>query len=109
QPYAEAARRLPAVISSAPELVAEERLRLARLEDALAAGFARDLGEPADGMRPRALAAIALAGLTDAWSAWLETHAGDAELQLAEALEAKAEHVVRVLECGREYVDRLPS
>jgi len=44
QPYADAIRRLRTITESTPELRAEERLRLARLEDVLAAGFARDLG-----------------------------------------------------------------
>src|SRR5689334_18586317 len=48
QLYAEAIRRMPAIVGSAPELRSEERLRLARLEDVLAAGFARDLREPSD-------------------------------------------------------------
>ena len=60
QPYAETLRRFPTIVESAPELVGEERLRLAQLEDVLAAGFARDLGESPDGMRARVLAAIAL-------------------------------------------------
>jgi AcrR family transcriptional regulator len=109
QPYAGAIRRLPAIVESAPELRAEERLRLALLEDVLADGFARDLGETADALRPRVLAAMGLRGMLEAWSAWLEKHATDADFQLSEALEAKAEHVVRVLEVGLAYIDLLPG
>jgi len=109
QPYADAIRRLATIAESAPELRAEERLRLARLEDVLAAGFARDLGEPADGVRPRVLAAIALRGMLEAWRAWFEKHATDADFQLSEALEAKAEHVVRLLESGLRLIDMLPA
>jgi AcrR family transcriptional regulator len=109
QPYAEAARRIPTIIASAPELVAEERLRLARLEDVLAVGFARDLGESADGMRPRVLAAIALRGMLEAWHVWFEKHASDADFQLSSALEAKAVHVVRLLERGVAFIDLLPG
>jgi AcrR family transcriptional regulator len=108
QPYAEAIRRLPAIIGSSPELQVEERLRYALLEDVLAAGFARDLGESPDGMRARVLAAMALHGMLEAWGAWYEKHATDADFQLEEMLAAKAEYVLRVLECGLEYVDRLP-
>ena len=109
QPYADAIRRMPTIVESASELRAEERLRLARLEDVLAAGFARDLGESADGLRSRVLAAMALRGMVEAWSAWFEKHATDADFQLSEALEAKAEHVVRLLERGLELVDLLPA
>jgi AcrR family transcriptional regulator len=109
QPYAEAIRRFPAIIGSSPELVAEERLRRALLEDVLAAGFARDLGESPDGMRARVLAALALHGMLEAWTAWYEKHAGDADFHLEELLAAKAEHVMRVLEGGLAMVDTLPG
>jgi AcrR family transcriptional regulator len=109
QPYAGAIRRFPAIISSAPELLAEERLRQARLEDVLAAGFARDLGESPEGVRARVLAAIALRGMLEAWAAWFEKHATDADLHLSEALEAKAEYVIAALERGLEMVQALPG
>ena len=104
QPFAEAIRRMPAIVGSAPELGAEERLRLALLEDVLAAGFARDLGESEAGVRSRVLAAMAFRGMMEAWNAWFEKHATDADFHLAEALEAKAEHVVRLLEGGLAFV-----
>ena len=107
QPYADSMRRFPTIIASAPELVAEERLRMARLEDVLAAAFARDLGESADGMRARVLAAMALRGMLEAWSAWFEKHATDADFQLTEALEVKAEYVSRILERGLVFIESL--
>jgi AcrR family transcriptional regulator len=107
QPYADALRRFPTIISSAPELVAEERLRMARLEDVLAAAFGRDLGESADGMRARVLSAMALRGMLEAWNAWYEKHATDADFQLSEALEAKAEYVSRVLDHGLAFIESL--
>jgi Transcriptional regulator len=109
QPYAETLRRFPAIVESAPELVGEERLRLAQLEDVLAAGFARDLGESPNGMRARVLAAIALRGMLEAWAAWFEKHATDADFQLSEALEAKAVYVLGALEHGLTIVDSLPD
>jgi AcrR family transcriptional regulator len=109
QPYEGAIRRFPAIISSAPELLAEERLRQAQLEDVLAAGFARDLGESPDGVRARVLAAIALRAMLEAWAAWFEKHATDADFHLSEALEAKAEYVMAALERGLEIVDSLPG
>lgn len=107
QPYENAIRRFPSIVASAPELVAEERLRMALLEDLLAAAFARDLGESADGMRSRVLAAMALRGMLEAWSAWLEKHATDADVQLSAALEAKAAYVSRILERGLEFIESL--
>ena len=109
EPYAEAIRAFRQVVDSAPELVGEERLRLALLEDVLAAGFARDLDESPDGMRSRVLAAIALRGMGEAWDAWLEKHATDSDFQLSGALEAKAEYVERVLERGLAFIDLLPG
>jgi AcrR family transcriptional regulator len=109
QPYAGAIRRMPAIVGSAPELLAEERLRLARLEDVLAEGFARDLDESSEGVRSRVLAAMALRGMLEAWNAWFEKHATEADFQLSEALEAKAEHVVRLLESGLAFIDLLPA
>ena len=109
QPYVDAIRRFPAIISSDPELVAEERLRMALLEDVLAAGFGRDLGESPDGMRSRVLAAMALRGMLEAWNAWYEKHATDADFQLSEALDAKAEYVSRVLDRGLLFIESLEA
>jgi len=109
QPYAEAIRRFPKIVASAPELRSEERLRLALLEDVLAEGFARDLDESADGLRARVLAAMAMCAILEAWRAWFEKHATDADFQLADALEAKARHVARVLARGLEFIELLPG
>jgi hypothetical protein len=82
---------------------------MALLEDVLAAAFARDLGESADGMRSRVLAAMALRGMLEAWSAWWEKHATDADVQLTEALAAKAEYVARILERGLVFIESLEA
>jgi hypothetical protein len=60
-------------------------------------------------MRPRVLAAIALRGMLEAWHVWFEKHASDADFQLSSALEAKAVHVVRLLERGVAFIDLLPG
>jgi AcrR family transcriptional regulator len=109
QPYADSILRFPMIVAAAPELVAEERLRMALLEDVLAAAFARDLGESADGMRSRVLAAMALRGMLEAWTAWWDKHAGDADVSLTEALEAKAEYVARILERGLVFIESLEA
>jgi AcrR family transcriptional regulator len=109
QPYADTIRRLPKIVASSPELQTEERLRYALLEDVLAAGFARDLGDSPNGMRPRILAVLAWHGMVEAWEAWYEKHATDPELDLEDALRVKADYVQRVLANGLEWVGSLPD
>ena len=58
-------------------------------------------------MRARVLAAIALRGMLEAWAAWFEKHATDADFQLSEALEAKAVYVLAALEHGLRSSARL--
>jgi len=107
-PYTQSIRRLPEIVSSHPDLRAAERLRYALLEDALADGFARDLGEPSDAMRPRVMAAIALGGMMDVWSDWYRAHASDAEFDLSGIFEIKAEHLRVSLVAGLEAIEMLP-
>lgn len=108
-PYENAIRRMPEIVAATPELGAEERLRYAHLEDALAEGFARDLGESADSMHARVLAAMALHGMDEVWRAWLETHVNDAELDFDGAMKAKADYVIDLLHTGVELVRSLPA
>jgi AcrR family transcriptional regulator len=108
-PYAEAARRIPRIVAATPELHAEERLRLALLEDVLADGFARDLDGPGSGIRARLLGVIAVRGMVEAWNAWYEQHATEPEFELTHALAAKAAYVERMLEAGYRFVDMLPD
>lgn len=108
RPYSEILRRVPAIIQSVPELVAEERLRFALLEDVFAQAFATDLGEPPAGMRPRVMSAIALRAMLDVWSAWYEHHAGDAELDLTELCAIKADYLETVLASGLVAIESLP-
>ena len=107
-PYTQAIRRMPQIMVSTPELRGEERLRCALLEDALAEGFARDLCEPAAGMRARVMAAIAVGGMIDVWNDWYALHATDAEFDLTELLGLKAAHVAEALAAGLEAIERLP-
>jgi AcrR family transcriptional regulator len=108
RPYTETIRRLSAIVPSNPELIAEERLRHALLEDAVATGFARDLGETPDGMRPRVLAAIAIGGMVDVWNEWYALHAGDADFDLVEVFELKADYIRRALEAGLAAIETFP-
>jgi len=84
RPYNEAIRRSEEIIKSERDLVEAERLRRALLEDELALGFARDLGEDPPGVRSRMMAAIALCGMVDVWNDWIAMHRGDAELDFVE-------------------------
>jgi AcrR family transcriptional regulator len=109
RPYNEAIRLGAEVIQSDPDLVAAERLRNALLEDELALGFARDLGEDPPGVRSRMMAAIALGGMVDVWNNWIAMHAGDAELDFVELNELKAEYLEKALKAGLKAVEMLPD
>ena len=106
--YVELIHESDRLIASHPELQAQYRLRSARFEDVLAAAFARDLDEPADGVRARVLAAIAWRGMHDVWVAWHQTHASDEAEDLKELCAVKADYVRRALEAGLQAVDLIP-
>jgi AcrR family transcriptional regulator len=107
-PYSEALRQIPRIVASVPELQAEERLRLARLEDLFAAAYARDLGETAEGMRSRVMATIALRALVDVWAAWYEQNADSPDFDLSRVIAIKAEYLERVLTAGLAAAEALP-
>ena len=109
QPYAETIRRTQMIIASEPKLQAEQWLRLAPLEDVLAEAFARDLGDSADGIRARMLAVMALRAMVDAWAAWFDKHANEADFHLKEGLAANAAYTMQVLERGYELIAQLPG
>jgi len=108
-PYSEALREIPRIVAAVPELQAEERLRLARLEDVFAAAYARELGEGKDGMRARVMATIALHALVDVWKAWYEQNADAADFDLGHVIEIKAEYLQRVLTAGLAAIESLPA
>jgi AcrR family transcriptional regulator len=108
-PYSEALRQIPRIVASVPELQAEERLRLGRLEDVFAAAYARDLGEPADGMRTRVMATIALRALVDVWEAWYEQNADAPDFDLGHLITIKVDYLERVLTAGLAAVEALPA
>jgi AcrR family transcriptional regulator len=109
RPYNEAIRRSEEIIKSERDLVEAERLRRALLEDELALGFARDLGEDPPGVRSRMMAAIALGGMVDVWNDWIAMHRGDAELDFVEVNELKAAYLEKALEAGLEAIELVPS
>jgi len=109
RPYNEAIRRSEEIIKSERDLVEAERLRRALLEDELALGFARDLGEDPPGVRSRMMAAIAIGGMVDVWNDWIAMHRGDAELDFVEVNELKAAYLEKALEAGLEAIELVPS
>jgi AcrR family transcriptional regulator len=109
KPYSESIRRSSEIIASDTDLVAAERLRGALLEDELALGFARDLGEDPPGVRSRMMAAIALGGMVDVWNDWIAMHRGDADLDFVELNELKAEYLEKALAAGLRAVEMLPD
>jgi AcrR family transcriptional regulator len=109
KPYTESMRRGDQIIRSDPDLVAAERLRCALLEDELALGFARDLGEDPPGVKSRMMAAIAFGGMVDIWNDWIAMHRGDAELDFVELNELKAAYLEKALESGLNAIRMLPD
>jgi AcrR family transcriptional regulator len=109
KPYSESIRRSTEIIESDADLVAAERLRGALLEDELALGFARDLGEDPPGVRSRMMAAIALGGMVDVWNDWIAMHRGDVDLDFVELNELKAEYLEKALAAGLRAVEMLPD
>jgi AcrR family transcriptional regulator len=109
EPYEEPLRRLPGIVQSEPELIAEERLRRALLEDVFAEAYALDLEEPADHLRARVMATIAMRAMVEVWETWHVQHADDAELDLAGMIEVKTAYLERALEAGAAAIVTLPS
>ena len=109
RPYSEAMRSIPRIIASDPELRSAERLKLALFEDVLAAAYARDLGESADGVRARVMAAIALRGMVEVWSSWYQQHAADPDFDLSDALVLKVEYLEPALAIGLQALALLPT
>jgi AcrR family transcriptional regulator len=109
EPYEEPLRRLPGIVQSEPELIAEERLRRALLEDVFAEAYALDLEEPADHLRARVMATIAMRAMVEVWETWHVQHADDAELDLAGMIEVKTAYLERALEAGAAAIETLPS
>jgi plasmid stabilization system protein ParE len=107
-PYVELLQASEQLLASHPELQAQWRLRSALFEDVLATAFARDLGEPADGVRPRVLAAIGWRGMLDVWNIWHATHAAEEPEDLKELCRIKADYVRRALEAGLQGIELLP-
>jgi AcrR family transcriptional regulator len=109
--YVDSLRRMPRIVSSDPGLCSEFRLRRALLEDVFAAAYARDLGEPAEHLRPHVMATIVMRGILDVWEVWdlrLKDRSATAT-DLGAVTKLKAAYLERVLEAGLAAIDTLAT
>jgi AcrR family transcriptional regulator len=107
-PYTGTMREIPTIVESSPELEAEQRLRIARVEDMFAEAFAADVGGTADGVEARVMAAIALRGMTEIWVDWHRQHADDPSVDTHEVCRLKAEYLRKALPAGMAAIRLLP-
>jgi len=107
-PDDEVLRSLPSIIAAVPELRSAERLRLAVLEDILTTGFARDLGEPTDGIRARIMATIALRGMLRVWDSWQHHHVAHTRFDPTKTLVPITRQLEQALISGLAIIESLP-
>jgi AcrR family transcriptional regulator len=97
-----------AIIDSDDAVLAQERLRLALLEDVLAEAFARDLNESSDDLRARLMASVAVNGLRAIWLWWYrhqENGVGDPR----EVYDLDATYLTSLLEAAEHALEQIPS
>jgi len=107
-PYTGTMREIPTIVASSVELQAEQRLRIARIEDIFAEVFAADTGGTADSVEPRVLATITLRGMREIWDDWHRQHADDPSVDTQEVCRLKAEYLRRALPAGMAAIRLLP-
>jgi AcrR family transcriptional regulator len=100
---------IPSIVASSPELQADQRLRIARLEDAFAEALSRDTGGNPDSVEARVVATIALRGMSEIWVEWHRQHADDPSLDTHELCRIKADYLRRALPSGMLAVRTLPQ
>ena len=97
-----------AVIDSDDAVLAQERLRLALLEDVLAEAFARDLNESSDDLRARLMAAVAVNGLRAIWFWWYR-HQQDGAGDPRDVYDLDATYLTSLLEAAERAIEAIPS
>lgn len=96
------------VIDGDEAVLAQERLRLALLEDLLAEAFARDLNETSDDLRARLMAAVAVNGLRAIWFWWYRNQRnGVGDPRDVYALDAT--YLTSLLEAAERALEAIPS
>ena len=96
------------VADSDEAVLAQERLRLALLEDVLAEAFARDLHETSDDLRARLMAAVAVNGLRAIWFWWYR-HQQDGVGDPRDVYALDATYLTSVLEAAERALEAIPS
>jgi AcrR family transcriptional regulator len=99
-------RRL--VINTEPELVASARLRMALVEDDLAAAFARDLAEPRAGLRSRLMAAVVMSGINTVWT-WWQPQQLTGQLDTRQLSELDGTYVMSLVRAAERVLKELPT
>jgi AcrR family transcriptional regulator len=101
-------RRRRAIIENDDQLLIQERLHTALLEDVLAEAFARDLQEQPDDLRSRLMAAVVVNGLRAIWFWWYrqqpETHP-DAR----EPWQLEATYLTSVVQAAEAAIANIPQ
>ena len=111
-PYTGAFREGPSILAANPELHSHQRLRLARMEDIFAEGFARDLDQSFNAVQPRALATITLRSIAEIWATWYSRHLDDADdsaFDPSRALGQRTTYLRQLLETARDLLLSLPQ
>jgi AcrR family transcriptional regulator len=101
-------RKRRTVIDGDESLLAQERLRLALLEDVFAEAFARDLGEDADDLRSRLMASVTVNGLRAVWLWWYR-HQTNEHMDPREPYALDATYLTRVIKAAETALEAIPK
>jgi AcrR family transcriptional regulator len=100
-------RQRRTVIDNDETLLAQERLRLALLEDVFAEAFARHLGEDADDLRSRLMASVTTNGLRAVWLWWYR-HQTNQTMDPREPYALDATYLTRVIKAAETALEAIP-
>lgn len=101
-------RKRRAVIDGSDMLLAQERLRVALLEDVFAEAFARDLGEDADDLRSRLMASVTVNGLRAVWFWWYR-HQNNPRMDPREPYVLDATYLTSVIRAAETALEAIPK
>jgi AcrR family transcriptional regulator len=101
-------RQRRAVIDGDDTLLAQERLRLALLEDVFAEAFARDFSEDADDLRSRLMASVTVNGLRAVWLWWYRHQTNEA-MDPREPYALDATYLTRVIKAAETALESIPK
>jgi AcrR family transcriptional regulator len=101
-------RKRRTVIDGDDTLLAQERLRLALLEDVFAEAFARDLGEDADDLRSQLMASVTVNGLRAIWFWWYR-HQTNQKMDPREPYALDATYLTSVIKAAETALEAIPK